>query len=250
MAKLELNITELFTGEILKTVNPEFVQEVIKTNIEKTIKEEIGDLFSWNGLLRKQIKKFLEENISFDPGSLTVTNYNDLLISEVKTALDGMFDLELKQKAEDLVLKLISEAPKEIKFSELAELYKNYLIQHFEGELIKRSDCEGEVYFEISYSFEEAHPDWGFKSSFDDLIFSCDDIKGAPSLKIHLHQIQKDFQTFQITYCYFEGKMSGSEINLSNWGNYSELEQTLYKLQRGKSSIIEDEIETEVTANF
>jgi len=237
----EDKLTQAVKEELETLISTDSVIELLRENVEKTLKSEIESLFSYNGIAKQQIRKFLEDNISFDFSSLTVENHNDIMLKLLERALTGMVDNELEEKTKKLLNEIICTAPEVIKMSEIIEAYKQYITDNFDSQIRDIETDDGHThYLEILWDLEKSYD----YNSFHDFVLSCDSFD-IPELKIHLYTHtgcgDSAQQYTKITYSYFDGKPSGKRLAIKDWSKISDLEKLLFKLETADTQILLDE---------
>lgn len=237
----EDKLTQAVKEELETLISTESVIELLRENVNKTLKSEIESLFSYNGIAKKQIQQFLQDNISFDFSSLTVENHNDIMLKLLEQALTGMVDNELEAKTKKLLNEIICQAPEVINMSEIIEAYKQYITENFDSEIREIDPDDGHTHcLEIEYDLEQ---DYKY-GSFRDFTLSCGSFD-IPELKIHLYFYtgmgDSAQEYIKITYSYFGDKASGKKMDIKNWSKVSELEKLLFKIETADTQILLDE---------
>lgn len=233
-------------AQLEESIKSDFLAEEVKKLVQESIKDSLRSIFSYGTDVREQIKDFFKDNLKFDCSKLNLEEHNEIILSEVKKALKGMVDNDLRSKAEAMVSEIVMCAPKEIKLSEIIEEYKNYISNKFEYSIEDKIeiDYDGQPHRWFEIEFEVNH-DGSYSCSFPKITLGT----GIPGVKeevlITLYNKSKDIYEF----CYgrtntpgsFESKDLGSKIDMSTWHDCSEFEKLLYRLDKAKTPIIFDE---------
>ncbi|MGI0118276.1 hypothetical protein [Zooshikella sp. RANM57] len=104
------------------------INEIIASNVERSVKSAVEDCLEpysdFGGQLKEAIKKALNINME----SLYLGGYNDFILKVIKAKLDAIVFEEGRKQIESNLEELLAPAPKEIKFSELIEDFKQYVV--------------------------------------------------------------------------------------------------------------------------
>jgi len=115
------------------------IEEIITNQLTKTFKGIIEDIYSSYGKLHKELKIELTKVLKIDLANTTLPDYKSNLLKIIQSCLEkNLSNVSMEKFEKDVNLLLTSDAPKEIKISELIEKFIDN---------IDKDDSYGEISF-------------------------------------------------------------------------------------------------------
>lgn len=122
--KVEINeavdaVAKNFIEEICRS--DEF-QHKIKEQLEKSMNDAVKEALRWEPV-SEQIKAIVQKALQFDPETLAVPAYNELLMEHILKSFAGVLHKETKDYFENELARLLPTQPAETTLSELIDMY-------------------------------------------------------------------------------------------------------------------------------
>ncbi|WP_315793228.1 hypothetical protein [Paenibacillus sp. BIC5C1] len=119
-----MNLNNL-VNDAMETIQKDgFVEEVIKKQLETTIKKVVEDYFGSYGDFRKELENQVKEQLEIDMSKLGIGGYNLMVLNEVKSQLETALHIQGVQKIKENMEKMLVGVKSEYKLSELVEAMK------------------------------------------------------------------------------------------------------------------------------
>ncbi len=212
-------VEEVFEGD--------YVQGIIKEQIEKAIKESIGNMFGYGGEAKKLIESKIKsqmmpqlEQYNFDEHIIKL----DTVLREVikETTVDN------KKILENFKDFFTTETPKEIKLSELHALYAKHCSEHVDtSDLEICYDDEPSYQYISCTSYANIDERWSGESKIS---FSCEeDEKLEKTIPLYISS-DKKIKT-----------LKSDELDIASLRQMDSFDVTLFKILNGYVTIIIDE---------
>lgn len=107
-----------------------FIENQIKINLEKVVKETVAELLQSYGEFGKGLRNHLLTELKFDPSRLNIEGYQSLLLDTTKGLIDHAIRVEGVEAIKTALDRLFGDAPDEIKLSELVNKMKHFMLEH------------------------------------------------------------------------------------------------------------------------
>ncbi|OMF72512.1 hypothetical protein BK143_09600 [Paenibacillus peoriae] len=119
-----MNLNNL-VNDAMQTIQKDgFVEDVIKKQLEVTIKKVVEEYFGSYGDFRKELEKQVKEQLQIDMNKLGISGYNLMVLNEVKSQLETAIHIQGVQKIKENMEKMLVGIKPEYKLSELVEAMK------------------------------------------------------------------------------------------------------------------------------
>lgn len=243
------DIPKMIRGSIEAALSQDKIQAVIDKCCTDVVNTAITEQFRWNGKIKNTLEKHITDTIGIDPQKLPVPEYTHLIAEGFSQALEGMEDEKIRQEAKNIMANMLSTAPKEIKLSELAELYIEAIKSDFNLEDNKEVDIDYEddgkmiKTFQLQFTDEPRWPDSGCLKDCRILQFKCPELESDKHilfLDVTYIDDKDDKATFSdANYATRYGE-NISKMDLKNWTTSTSLHQLLYKMSHAKTVIVMD----------
>lgn len=119
---MNLNI---LVNDAMQTIQKEgFVEDVIKKQLESTIKRVVEEFFGTYGDFRKELEKQVKDQLQIDMKKLGISGYNLMVLNEVRSQLNTALHIQGVQKIKENMEEMLVGVKSEYKLSELIEAMK------------------------------------------------------------------------------------------------------------------------------
>jgi hypothetical protein len=109
--------------------------KLVAENVEATVAKIVKDAVGQYSTFGKSLEEAVAASLRIDPGQLGLPAYNQTVLAVVKQTLDQQLELVGRDKIKkDLERLLGTDAPAEMKLSELVELYRREMQENLEGQ--------------------------------------------------------------------------------------------------------------------
>ncbi len=116
-----MDLNKMMNESLIKIESEGKIQEMIDTQIERTIQSAVENFFGSYSTFSKKLKKQLEEHIQINLECLDIPSYNELINQAIKEKLDDQIATEGVARLNETIGSLLSAAKTEYKLSELVE---------------------------------------------------------------------------------------------------------------------------------
>ncbi|MDY8095829.1 hypothetical protein UY456_22950 [Paenibacillus polymyxa] len=119
-----MNLNNL-VNDAMQTIQKDgFVEQVIKKQLETTIKKVVEEYFGTYGDFRKELENHVKEQLQIDMKKLGIGGYNLMVLNEVKSQLNAALHIQGVQKIKENIEQMLVGIKPEYKLSELIEAMK------------------------------------------------------------------------------------------------------------------------------
>ena len=152
------------------------IELMISKKLESVVKDAIERELSSCSDFGKNLRRHIKECVGIDFSSLGIDGYNDHMLRMIGTIMDKQMQGESKERLEATLTEMLSDPPKEIKLSELIELFKENFTEEANAESIDCMTCivEGRcdkffthVYMSMKENTEKYQCDYRFGLRLD-----------------------------------------------------------------------------------
>jgi len=153
-----MDIEQTVSETMTELVDSGFVKNTIKAQLEKAIKEVVGDVMRSYGDFGKALEARMKEALGVDFKSIELPNYNQLVANWVREIVDTTLVAEGKKQIEANLAVFFKPLEKtEWRFSEIIEKFKQGLYEDGEsGDItLHHSEGHGDSYVDFYFDAEE-----------------------------------------------------------------------------------------------
>ncbi|MER2169896.1 MAG: hypothetical protein ABS938_04585 [Psychrobacillus psychrodurans] len=98
-----------------------YIEKIVKSQLEKTLKEIVEDSFRSYGDFGKTLKEEIKKQMDINLGKLDIPSYNQVIINTIKAELERSVHEEGAKKIQEQMQELLGTSQKEYKLSELIQ---------------------------------------------------------------------------------------------------------------------------------
>lgn len=119
-----LDLNKIMNDSLAKIEEEKFLEQTFKKHIEKCIDDVIGDLFKWNGPLKKQLEEVVQNEIKLNLKDLDVASYSQLISNIVANKLDEAIHIQGAEKVKAEMDKMLKKCKETYTLSEIVDELK------------------------------------------------------------------------------------------------------------------------------
>lgn len=121
-----IDLNKIVNDTLTNMESENFVEKVVKSTLEKTIKDIVDDVFRSYSDFGENLKRYIEENLNVNFDKLGLDGYNGLVLTAVKDQLDKAITIQGVEKIKESVSQMLSDTKSEYTLSEIIEEAKKY----------------------------------------------------------------------------------------------------------------------------
>jgi hypothetical protein len=216
-----IDLNKIVNDTLVQMESENFVEKVVKSTLEKTIKNIVDDVFESYSDFGKNLKNRIKENININFDKLGIEGYNGLVLAAVKENLDKSITVNGIEKIKESIDVMLSDTKAEYTLTEIIEKAK--------GDTTKEEyerDYDEQVHLIIEKS------SYGYKHIY------LDNEDDEPENKWNYGyqmDIDKEGKPYSI-------KLRGQEINTKKiMGGLYGLDEILFKIYASGAKIVLDQ---------
>ncbi len=119
-----LDLNKIMNDSLLKIEEEKFLEQAFEKHIKKCLDEVVGDLFSWGGPLKKQLKAEVESKLQLNLENLDIASYSQIISGIVASKLDEAIHIQGVEKVKTEMDKILKKCKETYTLSEIIDELK------------------------------------------------------------------------------------------------------------------------------
>jgi len=119
-----IDLNKIVNDTLIQMESENFVEKVVKSTLEKTIKSVVDDVFTSYSDFGKNLKNHIKENININFDKLGLEGYNGLVLAAVKENLDRTITVQGVEKIKESIDEMLRDTKSEYTLTEIIEKAK------------------------------------------------------------------------------------------------------------------------------
>lgn len=119
-----LDLNKIMNDSLAKIEEEKFLEEAFEKHIKKCLDEVVGDLFRWNGPLKKQIEEEVQNKLQLNLERLDVASYSKLISGIVASKLDEVIHIQGVEKVKAEMDEMLKKCKETYTLSEIIDELK------------------------------------------------------------------------------------------------------------------------------
>lgn len=119
-----LDLNKIMNDSLVKIEEEKFLEQAFEKHIKKCLDEVVGDLFSWGGPLKKQLKAEVEGKLQLNLKDLDIASYSQIISGIVASKLDETIHIQGVEKVKTEMDKILKKCKETYTLSEIIDELK------------------------------------------------------------------------------------------------------------------------------
>ncbi|MEG1870974.1 MAG: hypothetical protein RR192_03130 [Peptostreptococcaceae bacterium] len=166
-----IDLNKIVNDSLIKMEEGNFVENVVKERLEKTITEIVDDVFREWSDFGKNLKSHIETNLNVDLDNLGIEGYNTLVLAAVKEQLDKSITVQGIDKIKESTERMLSDIKDSYTLSEIIETLKESSFidqsEYDEDDKISLAITKSGIFTHIYMDIEEKNYEYRYDYKID-----------------------------------------------------------------------------------
>lgn len=119
-----LDLNKIMNDSLVKIEEEKFLEQTFEKHIKKCLDEVVGDLFSWGGPLKKQLKAEVEGKLQLNLKDLDIASYSQIISGIVASKLDEAIHIQGVEKVKTEMDEILKKCKETYTLSEIIDELK------------------------------------------------------------------------------------------------------------------------------